>query len=74
MALPADPICGDHTLTNSAGIDDRWSCPNCYADHHGSLDGETIDCVCGARLKCEIELQPVCRATCVDPEEVEDGD
>lgn len=68
MALPQNPISGDHVLTNRAGIDDRWTCPNCYADHEGSLDGKTIDCECGARLKCSIEYEPVCRAECIDPE------
>jgi hypothetical protein len=68
MPLPVDPISGGHVLTNSAGIDDRWTCPNCYADHVGSLEGETVNCDCGATLKLTIEQQPVCVATCVDPD------
>lgn len=68
MALPKDPISGGHTLTNSAGISDRWTCPACYADHLGSLDGETEDCSCGATLKFSIDYEPVCRAECIDPE------
>lgn len=68
MALPIDPISGGLELTNSAGIDDRWTCPNCYEDHEGSLDGQTIDCPCGSRLKLSIDYEPVCRATCIDPD------
>lgn len=68
MALPADPISGGHRLTNP-GVDDRWTCPNCYADHVYQSEDEVIDCSCGARLKLTIEQQPVCVATCVDPEE-----
>lgn len=68
MALPTNPVSGGYELTNSAGIDDRWTCPNCYADHEGSLDGDTIECACGAHLKCTIDYEPVCKATCVDPE------
>lgn len=69
MALPADPISGGHELTNSAGIDDRWTCPNCYEDHEGNLGGKTIDCSCGARLELTVDYEPVCRATCIDPDE-----
>lgn len=68
MALPADPVSGGHTLTNGTGIVDWWTCPNCHEDHFGSLDGETIDCSCGAKLKLSIDYEPVCRATCIDPE------
>lgn len=66
MALPPDPISGGHELTNSAGIYDRWTCPNCYADHEGSLEDETVDCDCGAVLELTIEHEPVCKATCID--------
>lgn len=69
MALPLNPISGDHTLTND-GFDDRWTCPNCYADHNGLSDDAVVDCKCGARLQLTVEYQPVCRATCVDPDEV----
>jgi len=72
MALPENPVSGDHRCTNP-GVDDRWTCPNCYADHTGSLEDETVDCDCGARLELTIEQQPVCVATCIDPEE-EQGD
>lgn len=69
MALPADPISGGYELTNSAGIDDRWTCPACYADHEGRLEGKTIECSCGATLELTIDYEPVCRATCIDPDE-----
>lgn len=71
MALPSDPISGGLTLTNSPGIDDRWTCPNCYEDHEGRLEGKTVDCSCGARLKLTIHHEPVCHAECVDPDEDE---
>lgn len=67
MALPENPISGGYVLHNSAGISDRWSCPNCYADHLGSLEGETVDCGCGAHLSLSIDYEPVCRAECIDP-------
>lgn len=70
MALPEDPISGGHTLTNN-GFYDRWTCPACYADHNGHRDDDVIDCDCGARLKLTIEHEPVCRATCIDPEDDE---
>jgi len=69
MALPANPISGSHVCTNSAGISDRWTCPNCYADHVGRFDGQTIECSCGASLHLTIEYEPVCRAECVEPDE-----
>lgn len=72
MTLPTNPISGGHVLTNSAGISDCWTCPNCYADHHGSLDDEVIDCSCGAKLKCTIDYEPVCRAECIDPDSDDD--
>lgn len=68
MALPSAPISGGYELANSAGIHDRWTCPNCYAEHVGDLDDETVDCSCGARLAFTLDYEPVCRATCVDPE------
>lgn len=73
MALPTDPISGSLILTNSAGIDDRWTCPNCYADHEDCSDGDTITCSCGVTLKLTIDYEPVCRAECVEPDE-EDED
>jgi hypothetical protein len=72
MSLPSDPICGDYVLSNSAGFDDRWTCPNCYADHIGGLEDTTVQCDCGATLKLTIEQRPVCVATCIDPDEEED--
>lgn len=72
MPLPTDPISGGHVCTNSAGIDDRWTCPNCYADHYGRHNTKTIDCSCGAKLKCTIEYEPVCRAECIDPDAIDD--
>lgn len=69
MPLPENPISGQYVLTNNAGIDDRWTCPNCYADHVGCFNGETIDCECGAKLKCSIDYEPVCRAECIDPDQ-----
>jgi hypothetical protein len=73
MALPANPISGGHELTNSAGISDRWTCPNCYEDHVGSLDGKSVSCSCGATLKLTIEYEPVCRSECIDPDEEDEG-
>lgn len=72
MALPENPICGDYTLTNSAGIDDLWTCPNCYENHEGSLQDETIECKCGAHLRLTIKYEPVCHAECIDPDEEDD--
>lgn len=69
MPLPENPISGGYTLTNSAGIDDRWTCPNCYADHLDYSDGDTVDCDCGAKLKLTIEYQPVCHAECVEDDD-----
>ncbi len=66
MSLPANPVSGGHRLTNP-GFEDRWTCPNCYADHSGYED-TTVDCQCGARLKLTIDSQPICVATCVDPD------
>lgn len=71
MALPENPISGGHRLTNS-NVEDRWTCPNCYADHTGSLQDEEVDCDCGARLLLTIEHEPVCVAECIDPEEDQD--
>lgn len=68
MALPADPVSGGYELTNP-GFDDRWTCPACYAEHEGRLAGRTVDCSCGARLRLSIDYEPVCVATCIDPEE-----
>lgn len=70
MPLPSNPVSGSHTLTNP-GVDDRWTCPNCYHDITGQGDGDTITCpACRCTLKLTVEEQPVCRATCIDP----DGD
>lgn len=74
MALPTDPISGGLELTNSAGISDRWSCPNCYADHVGHGADQIIACSCGATLKLTIDYEPVCRAECVDPDHYSPGD
>ncbi len=71
MPLPTNPVSGGYELTNSAGISDRWTCPACYADHTGSLEDETVECACGATLKLTIDYEPVCRATCIDPDEEE---
>lgn len=68
MALPENPISGGLVLTNSPWIEDRWTCPNCYEDHEGSLDEQTFLCSCGATLKCTIEYAPTCRAECIDPD------
>ena len=66
------PKPGD-TLTNSAGIDDLWSCPSCYADHKGyRLEDTVVQCECGARLKLTVEQWPVCRSTVLGDED-EDG-
>ena len=73
MALPENPISGSYELSNSAGLHDRWTCPNCYADHTGRLEGTTVECCCGATLKFTIDYEPVCRATCIDPETGEAG-
>lgn len=65
MSVLPDPISGGDSLTNSAGIDDRWTCPNCYADHVYASDGDEIECDCGATLSLTIEHEPVCRATAI---------
>lgn len=70
MALPSDPISGEHRLTNP-GVDDRWTCPNCYADHLGGED-EIVKCACGATLELTIEQQPVCVATRIDPDGIDE--
>jgi hypothetical protein len=72
MSLPTDPISGGLELDNP-GFGDRWTCPNCYANHTGRSQRDSIiRCGCGATLKLTIEQQPVCRATCVDPDDLDD--
>lgn len=71
MSVLPDPISGGDILTNCAGIDDRWTCPNCYADHVGSLEDETVECVCGATLKLTIRHDPVCVAEAIAFEAVD---
>lgn len=65
MGVLPDPISGNDELSNSAGIDDHWSCPNCYADHFDYGEGAQVRCDCGATLRLEIEHQPVCRAVAI---------
>jgi hypothetical protein len=69
MGVLPNPISGGDELTNSAGIDDRWSCPNCYEDHTGASDGERVKCKCGATLLLHVDMVPVCRAEAVAFEE-----
>lgn len=66
MALPANPISGGHELTNSPWVT-HWSCPNCYEDITSGPE-RTAACSCGATLKLTIDYEPVCRATCIDPD------
>lgn len=65
MGVLPNPISGGDELTNSAGIDDRWSCPNCYADHVGHSADDQILCGCGAALRLHIDHEPVCRAEAI---------
>lgn len=41
------------------GLDNCFTCPACYADHTGYLEGTTAMCECGATLRFAIEHQPV---------------
>jgi len=59
-----DPISGGDTLMNP-GVDDRWTCPNCYADHVYASDGDEVDCDCGATLRLTVQQQPVCHAEAI---------
>jgi hypothetical protein len=65
MSVLPHPISGGDELTNSAGITDLWSCPNCYADHRGHADGHEIECECGAKLRLHLDYEPVCRAEAI---------
>lgn len=65
MGILPNPICGNDELSNSAGITDRWTCPNCYADHLDYSDGEEVSCDCGATLLLHVDLEPVCRAEAI---------
>ncbi len=65
MNVLPDPISGGDELQNSAGIDDHWTCPNCYADHWDYSAGALVDCQCGAQLKLHLDYEPVCRAEAI---------
>lgn len=47
------------TRCTNPGFYDYFTCPACYADHHGYLNDTTTTCGCGASLRFIIEHQPV---------------
>lgn len=47
-------------LSNGPGITDRWTCPACYDDHIGRLQGTIVSCSCGHSFKTTLEYEPVC--------------
>lgn len=67
MTLLPEPH--EESITNSAGIDDLWTCPACYADHAGHLDGTAIECSCGHRFRAFLDYWPVCRSELLAPDE-----
>jgi len=50
-------------LTNTPW-DNRYTCPECYHDHHKSV---TVCEGCGVALECTIERVPVYTCTVVSP-------
>jgi hypothetical protein len=55
----------DNRCTNPGG-DNYFTCPACYADHLGYLEGTTTTCECGATLRFTVEQQPVAVAEIVE--------
>ena len=47
------------TRCTNPGFYDYFTCPNCYADHMGYLEGTSAICECGAHLVFTIEQQPI---------------
>lgn len=56
---------------NNDHFPNRFTCPNCYADHELSAgeEGTTITCDCGATLRCQVELIESAQCTIIDPNE-----
>lgn len=59
------------TSCSNPGFDDRWTCPACYADHHGRLEGRVVACECGHSFKATLDTQPVCCSDLIDSAEGE---
>jgi len=47
------------TRCTNPGMDNYFTCPACYADHEGYLEGTNAVCECGASLRFSVEYQPV---------------
>jgi hypothetical protein len=61
----------DTRLTNP-GVDDRFTCPNCYEDHTGILEDTARACDgCGVTLRFSVEQQPVAVCEIVEGEDDE---
>jgi hypothetical protein len=70
IGTPGDGLRNDH-------FSDRFTCPNCLTDHEGlglrvGRAPKYIDCECGARLRCEIEIIESSACMIADPDEQED--
>jgi hypothetical protein len=68
VGKPGDSCSNDH-------FDDRFTCPECYTDHTVKGCGvrvKYIDCECGARLRCEVELIESSVCMIADPDEEEE--
>lgn len=57
-------------ISNSA-YEDRWTCPECYHDHR---DMVTECAMCGEKLHCTIEMEPVPYCMSGDDLPEDDGD
>ena len=62
MKEPLSTSCGN------TGFDDRWTCPACYADHYGNLDGRIVKCGCGHAFKARLDSLPVCNSELIAAE------
>ena len=65
MSVLPNPISGGDTLANMVDINNRWTCPNCYAFHVHASDGDEVECDCGATLRLTIQQEPVCHAEAI---------
>lgn len=57
------------------GWEDKFTCPNCHADHHERVpdkQAKYVNCECGARLRLELDYEPVAMCTIADPDEEEE--
>lgn len=66
IGTPGDSCRNDH-------FSNRFTCPNCYTDHelYAGHGGKVIDCSCGARLSCKVELIQSSVCTIADPDEID---